>query len=205
MQCCAYIVFRVLTKMKATLGLVALLLASMTLAQASSVEAITGGSYKINPGDILSLQVWNEPSLSEDTILVRPDGYISVPVAGEIEAGNKTISELQNAIAEGFNRYLKDEPTTVVSILNTNGSQIFVLGKVVRPGAFNLRGPLDVTQALSLAGGLNSFAAENKIKVLRRGVDGVQRVIKFKYGQIKDGDNLSSNILLESGDVVLVP
>ncbi|MDG2036021.1 MAG: SLBB domain-containing protein, partial [Pseudomonadales bacterium] len=106
---------------------------------------------------------------------------------------------------EGLNRYLKDEPNVVISILNASGSRVYVLGKVQRPGAFPLSGPMDVTQALAMAGGLNSFAAENSIKVLRRNAEGVQRSIRFKYGKIKDGERLESNILLHSGDVVLVP
>lgn len=163
------------------------------------------GSYQINPGDVLSLEVWNEPTLSAEQLLVRPDGFISVPVVGEIQAGRHTVSEIEDAIATSLNKYLKDEPTIVVSVLGTAGSQVYVLGKVARPGAFPLRGPLDVTQALALAGGLNSFAAENKIKVLRRDTDGKQYSIRFRYGQVADGDNLESNILLQSGDVVLVP
>ena len=189
-----------------------LMLVSLMLAATVSADnhgkaqvAAAGGTYLINPGDILSLEIWNEPTLSKEQLLVRPDGYISAPVLGEVQAGQRSIAQLQQAVAKGLNRYLKDEPTVVVSVLNAAGSRVYVLGKVSRPGVFELSGPVDVTQALALAGGLNSFAAENKIKVLRRGADGVQRSIKFKYGQVKDGDNLSSNILLHSGDVVLVP
>lgn len=162
-------------------------------------------SYRVSAGDGLSLEVWNEPTLSKEQLLVRPDGYISAPVIGQIQAGGKTVAEIEASIIEGLNKYLKDEPTVVVNVLSPAGSQIYVLGKVTRSGAFPLRGPVDVTQALALAGGLNSFAAENKIKVLRRDGSGAQKSIKFKYGQVKDGDNLSSNILLQSGDVVLVP
>jgi len=163
------------------------------------------GSYQINAGDVLSLEVWNEPTLSAEQVLVRPDGFISVPVVGEIRAGRHTVSEIEDAIAASLNQYLKDEPTIVVSVLGTAGNQVYVLGKVARPGVFPLRGPLDVTQALALAGGLNSFAAENKVKVLRRDAEGNQYSIKFRYGQVSDGDNLESNILLQSGDIVLVP
>lgn len=163
------------------------------------------GTYKINAGDALSLQVWNEPTLSSEQFLVRPDGFVSVPVLGELRAGGKTVSELQQAIASGLSRYLKDEPTVVVSTLSSNGSLVFVLGKVNRSGAYPKNGMMDVTQALALAGGLNSFAAENKIKVLRRDESGVQRSVKFRYGEVKDGARLESNILLQSGDVVLVP
>ncbi len=163
------------------------------------------GSYTINAGDILSLQVWNEPTLSAEQLLVRPDGFISVPVLGELLAGRKTVSQLQDSIASGLTRYLKDKPTVVISVLAGNGALVYVLGKVQRPGSFPMVGPTDVTQALALAGGLNSFAAENKIKVLRRDASGAQSAIKFRYGQVKDGDRLESNILLQSGDVVLVP
>jgi polysaccharide export outer membrane protein len=186
------------------LFIVALLFNSIVVAQDSESEIETG-SYKINAGDVLSLQVWNEPSLSSEQFSVRPDGFVSIPVIGEMRASKKTIVELQASIAKGLSRYLKDQPTVVVSVLASNGNLVYVLGKVGRPGAFPINGPMDVTQALAFAGGLNSFAAENKIKVLRRDDSGQQRSIKFKYGQVKDGDKLETNILLKSGDVVLVP
>jgi len=188
----------------------ALLLSTYALAQDEDGTIKAGmidesGTYQINAGDVLSLEVWNEPSLSSEQFSVRPDGFVSIPVIGEIRASKKTIVELQASIAEGLSRYLKDEPTVVVSVLASNGNLVYVLGKVGRPGAFPLNGPMDVTQALAFAGGLNSFAAENKIKVLRRDNSGQQRSIKFKYGQVKDGDKLETNILLKSGDIVLVP
>ena len=188
----------------------ALLLSTYALAQDEDGTIKAGmidesGTYQINAGDVLSLEVWNEPSLSSEQFSVRPDGFVSIPVIGEIRASKKTIVELQASIAEGLSRYLKDEPTVVVSVLASNGNLVYVLGKVGRPGAFPLNGPMDVTQALAIAGGLNSFAAENKIKVLRRNDNGQQRSIKFKYGQVKDGDKLETNILLKSGDIVLVP
>jgi len=186
------------------LFIVALLFNSIVVAQ-DSESGIETGSYKINAGDVLSLEVWNEPSLSSEQFSVRPDGFVSIPVIGEMRASKKTIVELQASIAKGLSRYLKDQPTVVVSVLASNGNLVYVLGKVGRPGAFPINGPMDVTQALAFAGGLNSFAAENKIKVLRRDDSGQQRSIKFKYGQVKDGDNLQTNILLKSGDVVLVP
>jgi polysaccharide export outer membrane protein len=178
---------------------------SISSGAALSPEVVETGSYLINAGDVLSLQVWNEATLSDEQLLVRPDGFISAPVIGELRAGGKKLSELQEMVETALAKYLKDPPTVVINLLGTGGSRIFILGKVQRPGGYPLNGPMDVTQALSLAGGLNSFAAENKIKVLRRDKSGVQSSIKFKYGQVKDGEKLSSNILLKSGDVVLVP
>lgn len=181
-----------------------MLISSFASAQIEE-QAVETGTYKINAGDVLSLQVWNEPSLSSEQFSVRPDGFVSIPVVGELQASQKTVVELQALITEGLSRYLKDAPTVVISVLASNGNLVYVLGKVGRPGAFPINGPMDVTQALAFAGGLNSFAAENKIKILRRNEEGVQRAIRFKYGQIKDGDKLENNIVLKSGDVILVP
>ena len=161
--------------------------------------------YQINGGDVLSITVWNDPSFSAEQLLVRPDGFISAPVVGEIKAGGQTIDQLQRNLAESLSRYLKDEPTVIISVLATNGSQIFVLGKVNAPGAYPLTGNFDVMQAIAMARGLNSFASENKILILRRNVSGVQQAIEFEYGKVRSGKDLSSNILLNSGDVVIVP
>ena len=173
--------------------------------EAGEADTAGAGNYLINAGDVLQVEVWNEPTLSKETILVRPDGFISVPVIGEIKVGGGRVADAVHEIKDKLVRYLKDEPNVVVSVLQTRGSQIYVLGKVLRPGAFPLSGNVDIAQALALAGGTNQFAAENKIKVFRRDADGVQRVYKFKLGDIKAGDKLESNILLQSGDLVLVP
>ena len=165
----------------------------------------TKPNYQINAGDVLSINVWNDQSFNAEQLLVRPDGFISAPAVGEIKAGGQTIDQLQEDLAESLSRYLKDEPTVVITISNTNGSRIFVVGKVNAPGVYPLSGSFDVMQAIAMARGLNSFAAENKILVLRRDVSGVQQAIKFEYGKVRSGKDLSSNILLNSGDVVVVP
>lgn len=176
------------------------------VAEESGVSTETAvGNYLLNAGDVLQVEVWNEPTLSKETVLVRPDGFISIPVIGEIGVGGLRVADAEGQIKERLAKYLKDEPTVVVSVMQTSGSQIYVLGKVLRPGVFPLRGEVDVAQALALAGGTNQYAAENKIKILRRDASGVQRVYKFKLGDIKNGDKLESNILLKSGDLVLVP
>ena len=163
-----------------------------------------GGSYKINPGDVLSLFVWNEDSLNRE-VLVRPDGYISMPMVGEIQAGGKTVGQIEADIAENLKRFLQDKPVVTVALMQLNGNQIFVLGKVNRPGQFVIASQTDVMQALALAGGLNAFAAEDDIKILRRNGDGVQVAIPFRYSEVKEGDELDTNIILHSGDVVVVP
>ena len=183
-----------------------LLLVLPLFVTAGFIHAADGsGSYLVNPGDVLSIDVFNEATLSEEQVVVRPDGFISVPVVGEVKVGGGTISAAQKLITEQFGEFLRDEPNVVVHVLATQGSRVFVIGKVQRPGAFPLSGDLDVVQALALAGGLNQFAAENKIKVIRRGDDGVQKTYRFRYSDISDGEKLENNILLRSGDVILVP
>ncbi len=161
-------------------------------------------SYKINPGDILRIDVWNEDSLARE-VVVQPDGYISFPLSGEILVGGNTASAAQANLAEALGKFLKDKPTVTVAVQQSMGNKIYVLGKVNRPGEYPINRPTDVMQALAMAGGLNTFAAENSINILRRNKTGEQVAISFEYGEVKDGDDLETNIVLQSGDVVVVP
>lgn len=161
-------------------------------------------SYRINAGDVLLIFVWNEKDLSQE-VLVRPDGMISLPLAGQIQAGGLPVDAVQKNITTALTKYMKDEPSVTVAIKETRGYSIFVLGKVNRPGQFLINQPTDVMQALALAGGLNTFAAESSINVLHRDKDGVQKTIRFRYSDVKVGDNLHTNIQLDSGDIVVVP
>ena len=160
--------------------------------------------YHINPGDILLVYVWNEKDLSQET-LVHPDGKISVPLAGQLMAGGLTAEEVQNSLAEALGKFMKDKPSVTISIKQTAGNIIYVLGKVNRPGMYPMVGPTDVMQALAIGGGLTPYAAENGINVLHREKNGSQTAIKFRYSDVKGGDELKTNILLNSGDVVVVP
>ncbi|MGI9285655.1 MAG: polysaccharide biosynthesis/export family protein [Pseudomonadales bacterium] len=160
--------------------------------------------YTVNPGDVLQVFVWNEEELSRET-LVRPDGMISFPMIGDVQAIGSTPTELAAKVSEGLSKFLRDAPVVTVSALQLNGNKVFVLGKVARPGEFLMTSSTDVTQALALAGGLNTFAAEDDIKVLRRNKDGSQSAIPFNYASVKVGKKLDTNIILQSGDVVVVP
>ncbi|MFV8816180.1 polysaccharide biosynthesis/export family protein [Haliea sp. E17] len=162
------------------------------------------GGYKINAGDVLEIFVWNEEALSRE-VRVRPDGYISVPLAGEIHAGGKTPSEVTETIRVALSTYLNDGPVVTVSLRALEGNIVYVMGKVNRPGAFPVIAPVDVAQALAWAGGLNSFADEDDIQVLRRNVDGTQTAMPFDYGAIENGEHLDTNIILQSGDLIVVP
>jgi polysaccharide export outer membrane protein len=158
--------------------------------------------YRINPGDVLGVSVWGEENLDQQ-VLVLPDGTISFPLAGQIEAVGRTTNELGATIANRLDRFVPNAVVTV-AVQNAAGNMVYVLGEVNRPGQYQLARPLDVMQALSLAGGLTAFASQNKIKVLRR--EGDQQVaLPFRYGDVKQGESLDTNIRLRSGDVVVVP
>lgn len=159
-------------------------------------------SYVVNPGDMLEISVWNEEALQRE-LRVLPDGSASFPLVGNFKAAGFTVDEIQAALTERLAKYITD-PVVTVSVKTVEGNTVYVLGKVNNPGHFQMYRPMTILQALSLAGGLGTFAKTNSIRVLRR--DGDKTIsIPFRYGDIEDGDNLESNILLRSGDVIIVP
>ena len=159
-------------------------------------------SYLIGPGDILEISVWKEEGLQKE-VLVRPDGGISFPLVGEIEAGGKTAVQLQESIVKNIKRFIPD-PVVTVSVLKVNDNKIFVVGKVKRAGEFIATHYIDIMQALAMAGGLDPYAKSGDIKILRR-VNGKTQAIPFEYDTVAQGDRLEQNIILKSGDVVVVP
>jgi len=161
-----------------------------------------GDAYKLRPGDVLSISVWNEKDLQADAV-IRPDGGISFPLAGELKASDTTIADLTAQLQAKIRKYIPDAVVTVV-VKAVLGNRVYVTGKVNRPGDFPLNGPLDVMQALALAGGATPFADIDRIRILRRQGD-VQTSIPFRYDDIRKGKNLDHNILLQSGDTVVVP
>lgn len=159
--------------------------------------------YRIQPGDILTVSVWKEPDLQAD-VLVRSDGGMSFPLAGDIVAANTTIEELRQEITSLLQKYVPG-PVVTVALKQMGGNRIYVVGKVNRPGEFPYIKPLDVMQAIGLAGGTTSFASLNDIKILRRKAGGSQDAIAFRYSEVEQGKSLEQNILLKSGDTVVVP
>jgi polysaccharide export outer membrane protein len=161
----------------------------------------TPQSYRIAPSDVLDISVWREESLNSK-VLVRPDGAISFPLLGELAAAGLTIEQLRQEIAARLGEFLS-EPEVTVAVVNTN-QRVYVLGKVVKPGDFPIADRVTVTQALAMAGGLTPFADRDDIAVLRRAGAETRRFL-FDYDSIEDGENLEQDILLQNGDVVVVP
>jgi polysaccharide export outer membrane protein len=146
--------------------------------------------------------VWKEEGLKKD-VVVRPDGGLSFPLIGEVEAAGKSIAQLRTEIGQRLEKYIPD-PVVAVAINKVASQRVYVIGKVNKPGEFVIGRPIDVLQALSMAGGLTPFAASNDIKIVRR-QGGRNLTLPFRYSDIERGQRLEQNIVLQPGDVVVVP
>ncbi len=171
-------------------------------APAAKASAAADDAYALNPGDVLEVSVWKEEGMQRD-VLVLPDGRISFPLAGHLQAAGKSAEQVEKILAQRLKRYFPD-PVITVTVKSVGGYAIFVIGQVGQSGRFPLNQPTDVLQALSLAGGFTEFADEDDIKILRR-EGGKQSILRFDYSDVEKGRELESNILLRSGDVLVVP
>jgi polysaccharide export outer membrane protein len=158
--------------------------------------------YLLSPEDILEISVWREESLTKQ-IVIRPDGAFSFPLVGDVQATGKTVEDVRTEVSQRLRKYRPD-PVVSVSVLKVTGYKIYVIGKVNKPGEFVSGRFVDVLQALAMAGGVTPFAAENDIRILRR-VEGKEYVRTFRYAEVRKGRNLEQNIMLRSGDTVVVP
>lgn len=159
--------------------------------------------YIIAPADVLEISIWGEPDLKRDQLVVRQDGKISFPLIGDLDVAGKTTEQVKQMIEANILPYVPQANATV--IVSASGSlRFYVMGKVARPGMYQDASGTNVLQALSIAGGLTSFANENGITVMRT-VGDKTVCFPFRYSDIKKGKKLEQNIKLQRGDVVLVP
>lgn len=177
-------------------------MATPVAAQSSKGALKPPEEYRIGPEDMLEISVWKEEDLQRE-VLVRPDGKISFPLAGDIKAAGRTPEEVQQLISQKIQRYIP-EPVVTVTVKEIGGNKIYVIGQVQEPGAYVVGRYMDVMQALTMAGGLTEFAKEGDIRVLRR-EGGKEVVMPFEYDDVKKGRKLEQNIILKGGDTVVVP
>lgn len=159
--------------------------------------------YLIGPDDVLAVLFWREKDLSVDSIAVRPDGKITLPLINDIQAAGLTPDQLREAVQKAAAQYV-EEPNATIVIKTINSRRVFVTGMVNKPGPYPLGGPTTVLQALALAGGIQEFAKKDKITVLRS-EQGKTSVYKFNYKDVTTGKKLEQNIVLKPGDTVVVP
>jgi polysaccharide export outer membrane protein len=158
--------------------------------------------YAIGPGDTLEISVWRDDSLSRE-VIVPPDGVISFPLVGDINVTGITVAELRKTVTKKLSDFVPDATVTVI-LKAFNSLRAYVIGKVKNPGMFPITLDTNVMQILAMAGGLNPYASEDSIHILRQ-VKGSTIKIPFSYGDVLKGRNLEQNITLQRGDVVVVP
>ena len=168
---------------------------------ARAQQAVTS-DYIINAGDKLEVSVWKEPDLTK-LVIVRPDGKFSFPLAGEVQAAGRTVVQVQADIATRLKKFIP-EPVVTASVTELEGNRVYVIGEVNKPGSFVMNPRLNVLQALTMAAGMTPFASTNDI-ILLRGSGPNQKTLRFHYGDVAKGRNLNENVLMEAGDVVIVP
>jgi polysaccharide biosynthesis/export protein len=155
-------------------------------------------TYVIGPEDILAVRVWREPELSS-AVQVRPDGKITLPLIGEMDAAGQTPEGLKNKVVEALQEYIV-KPDVIVSIQSVQSRKFYITGEVNRPGTFPLVVPTTILEALTNSGGFREFANPKKITILRRG-----KILKFNYNEVVKGKNMQQNVQIENGDYIVVP
>lgn len=179
------------------------LAAILLLVASATAVAQSESAYKLRHGDVLLVSVWRDEALRME-VRVLPDGSITFPLAGRVEVVGLTTPEVETRVAEKLKKYIP-VPVVTVAIKATDGNQVYVLGKVVRPGAVTLTSPeTTVLQMLSQVGGLDRFAEGNSIRVLRKSTQGNQ-ILPVRYDDLVKGNQLDTNVLLMPGDTILVP
>jgi polysaccharide biosynthesis/export protein len=158
--------------------------------------------YRLGAEDVLLISVWKDEQLTRE-VVVRPDGMFSFPLVGDIQAEDRTVDEIRTDLVKRLMKYIPN-PNVSAAVTKVLSYKIYVVGRVNKPGEYLIGHYTDVLQALSLAGGLTPFASENDIKVIRR-LKGQQKVFLFRYGDVRKGQELEQNILLQRGDSVIIP
>jgi len=158
--------------------------------------------YRLGAEDVMLVSVWKDDQLTRE-VVVRPDGMFSFPLVGDVQAEDRTVEEIRAELVKRLTKYIPN-PNVSVAVTKVLSYKVYVVGRVTKPGEYLIGHYTDVLQALSLAGGLTPFAAENDIKVIRR-IKGQRQVFPFRYGDVRKGQDLEQNILLQRGDVVMVP
>jgi polysaccharide export outer membrane protein len=164
-----------------------------------------GQEFVIGVSDALAIRVWKNPELTTDQ-RVRPDGTITMPLLGDIQAVGLTPQQLKQAVTKKLQQFVRDEGATVtVAVTEVNSYKVTVSGNVMQPGVFPSRAYLSIVEAIALAGGPNRFASPEKTVLMRKQPDGSVKRIPIDYESLAEGKKLEQNLVLRTGDTIFVP
>ena len=189
----------------ALLGVAVLSALPVQAADAEDVKSdmAVPSDYIIGAEDVLDISVWKNADLSR-VVNVRPDGKISLPLIGDVQAAGLTPNQLRDRIVERLKQY---QETAVASVIvqTVNSYRIFMVGEVNTPGVYQLKSRTTILQAIALAGGFSQFASKNKIVLIRKSVDGVsEEKISIRFKDLVNPDK-DKNLILKAGDTIFVP
>jgi polysaccharide biosynthesis/export protein len=159
--------------------------------------------YRIGPSDVLAVNVWKDAELTR-TVTVRPDGKISLPLVGELEVSGLTASSVQRLIGQRLAEYISS-PQVTVMVQEVKSQGFVIVGKVAKPGSYELGKPTTVLEAIAVAGGLLDFAKSGKVKIIRRREGGQTETLYFNYNKVVKGKDPEQNVELRNGDTIVVP
>jgi polysaccharide export outer membrane protein len=153
-------------------------------------------SYRIGPEDIIAIRVWREPEMSGQFI-VRPDGRITLPLAGEVNVSELTPEQVQNKVIELYSKFI-NKPEVGVSLARVGSKKYYLVGQLLRTGIFPLVVPTTILEAINSAGGFQEFANKKKVSILRG-----SKIIHFNYEEVIKGKKMEQNIFVENGDHII--
>jgi polysaccharide export outer membrane protein len=159
--------------------------------------------YIIGPSDILAINVWKDTELTR-TVTVRPDGKISLPLIGELEVSGLTALSVQRLIAQRLTEYVS-KPQVTVMVQEVKSQTYVIVGKIAKPGSYELGKPTTVLEAIAIAGGFLDFAKASKVNIIRRREGGPIETLHFDYKKVIKGQNAEQNVELRNGDTIVVP
>lgn len=168
-----------------------------------AAERKAAGTYLVGAGDVLQVRAWKNDALSQ-RVIVRPDGFVTLPLIGDVRAGGRAVDAIASDIAGRAARYYTEIPVVAVEVAELHGYRVYVLGEVSRPGELAPRGPITVLQAIALAGGFTRFASPNDVVIVRHDARGERR-IPFSYRAVVEKGDLAQDLPLLTSDTVIVP
>lgn len=179
-----------------------LIIPAMLMVILAGYSDLYAESFHVGPGDILEISVWRDENLSRE-LVVTPDGMLSFPLIGDVNVNSMTVDEIRRVVTKKLAVFIPDASVAVI-VKQINSLKTYVIGQVKNPGVFAITLDTRVMQALAMAQGLTPFAAERDIHILRYKNSKIEK-INFDYKEVLKGNNLDQDILLERGDVIVVP
>ena len=184
-------------------------------AQFMALAALAQDGYSIKPGDVVRVEVLEDSSHNRES-LVLPDGRITVPLAGTVMVGGRTVDQVRSDVTSRLSSNFASDPTVTVSLIQlgeapkstgtySSDIEVYFMGEINTPGMASVEKGTTLLQAIAIAGGFSRFAATKRVQLRRTDSSGVQKVYAFNYEDVLAGRTSMGGTVLAKGDVIVVP